>query len=340
MSIVFPFRLASVVVGLALILTGCASDTRRADAIAAIGNRAIIPNLDAAVTDLENLDRALTRFCDDQRPTTLIEAREAWLEAEQSWEAAELNTRFDSGRDAGTVASVDHSPNREAIDALLQSEQIIDTNSVRDEAEAGQRGLGAIEYLLFGRETASDRSCQLMEASSILALTASRELRDDWTSTYDGLAPFVDQLTSEMTEAEALGHIVDAIASTLDHQATAVSTARTGPPSDAIDPSLEEGEAGAGAVTYAAQLRGIEAWLKAGDESSLIELIRAMSADLARDIEFELARALSTLNREDRPLAEVVLAESDLDSWHDSVTRLSTLFGVDVASVLDLNVGS
>ena len=79
-----PLRLASVVVGLALILTGCVSDTRRADAIAAIGNRAIIPNLDAAVTDLENLDRALTRFCDDQRPTTLIEAREAWLEAEQS----------------------------------------------------------------------------------------------------------------------------------------------------------------------------------------------------------------------------------------------------------------
>ena len=329
-------RLALVAV-VCLGLASCSPTQDQGHVVAAIGNSAIIPNLDAAVTGFENLDAAVTVYCNEPGTETLIDAREAWVEAKSLWEPAQPNTFFDSGRDAQTVSKVDHDPaSSNDIEQLLESDVVIDSNYVADEATPAQRGLGTMEFLLFDREDSDERSCNLLEGASIVALGAVRELRDDWTNTYDGLAPFIDQYTEEKSDREALGDTIGAIAETLRRQTTFAASG-----SDLRPEMLEEGPAGAGAMTYLAQLQGIESWLIAGEETSLLELIRNESVDVAGEIEASLHGAFAILETMDEPLKRLAIDDPErLWLLHEHLDNLRVLFEGDVVNLLDLTGSS
>ena len=324
---------AIVCVGLA----SCSSVQHEGYVVAAIGNNAIIPNLDAAVTGFENLDAAVTFYCNEPSTKTLIDARKAWVEAKSLWEPAQPNTYFDSGREAQTVSKVDHDPaSPNDIEWLLDSDVVIDSNYVADEATPAQRGLGTMEFLLFDGEDGDERSCNLLEGASIVALGAVRELRDDWTNTYDGLAPFIDQYTEEKSDREALGDTIGAVAETLRRQTEFAASG-----TDLRPEMLEEGPAGAGAMTYLAQLQGIESWLTAGEETSLIELIRTQSVDVAIEIEATLHDAFAILETIDQPLTELAIDDSQrLWLLHEHLDNLRVLFETDVVNLLDLTASS
>jgi predicted lipoprotein len=332
-----------LLLGLAVILAACSGGPDQAEIVTAVADEAIVPNLVAAVSGLEALDLAIGEYCSSLDSVDLDTARGAWFDAKKLWEPAQPSTFFDPGNMLRTVSKVDYSPpSPEGIERLLSSDTPIDDSYVSGNAASTQRGLGAIEYLLFSGDAAlDDRRCSLAAGAASVALAEARLLAATWQETYDGAAPFRDRFIQEMTSREALGDVVGAIIETFKRQALFEIGAATGvsAPEPRLD-ALEEGAAGAGAATYIAQIEGVESWLNAGGDVSLLGLIRDRSPEVAAEIETEMAEAIGELESVDGPMAAVATEDPvSLRPLFDHLNRLLSLFEADVVSLLDVSIG-
>jgi predicted lipoprotein len=326
-------------VSICLAISACSTGPDQEAVVGSVAIGAIIPNLELAVGGMEELDRAVSEYCASPGPESLDASRKAWLEAKSLWEPAQPNTFFDPGDMLRTVSKVDYTPaSPEGVDRLLATDTVIDTAYVDNNAASTQRGLGAIEHLLFRSEDPDGRSCSLIIGATAVALESVVALRDGWTV---GPDPFVDEFTTEMTSRASLADLVGAIVETLKSQTLFEIGKSLGISAPEPEPgSIQEGDAGAGAATYLAQLDGIQSWLSAGGDDSLIELVRSRSPEVADEIEQELDGALSELKAIGKPMEDLAANDpSALTPLYDHLDRLRTLFEADVVSLLDLTLG-
>lgn len=335
-------KIKALTLAVALAMTsGCASSLDQALVVESVVTEAILPNLDTAFTAFDVLDDAVDRLCESPSAETLTVAREAWVRAKLAWEPAQPTTYFDPGGMLRTVSKVDYTPaSPEGVDRLLASDTVIDGDYVTNNAASTQRGLGAIEHLLFRSEDPPDeRECNLITAATEVAGDATEELREAWGDM--GQGGFTDEFVGEMTNRQALADIVGAALEVLTQQTILGLGKAIGISApDPVPDSIEEGEAGAGAAVYRAQLAGIESWLTAGEDTSFIELVRGRSDQVATDIEAELDAAFTELDAIEGSMEQLAMEDPDrLVPLYDHLDRLRTLLEADVVSLLDLTIG-
>lgn len=328
---------------LCLVLGACASGPMDADAVLSLTDEAIVPAFEQAASDASALAASVGALCGEPNDETLHDAQEAWHTAESSWEAAEAATLFGPGDMMRTLAKVDYEPvDTEGIDEWLASDTIIDADYVDKRAPATRRGLGSVEYLLFGGldiDTEA-RACDLAMAASSVIATETSNLLTAWTDSYEGAEPYRDTFV-EMPTDSAMADVILAIVDTLKRQSGFELGRALGV--TAIDPQVEavpEGPAGAGAERYRSQLEGIRSQLTAGGEESLLALLTARSEEVADRVESLLDEAMSELSTIDEPLADLIRDDPDrLKPLQATLADLVAVFEADVVSVLDITLG-
>ena len=133
-------------------VAACGSDAPdETETLISITDEVIVPHYEAAVGEMAELSAALAGLCAAPSDAALGAAREAWRSARTAWSRSEasgvgpVQDRRSTGLIAWPVVE------SERIDALLADNASVTADVVRNEISSTQRGLGAVEYLLFGR---------------------------------------------------------------------------------------------------------------------------------------------------------------------------------------------
>jgi len=327
-----------------LTVASCSTGPDQSEVVEQISNQAIVPVLETAAVDLGHLAEAMGSFCDVPGAGTHQEAKDKWIEADRSWEMAEAVASSGPASMLRTVALVDYEPVSAAgIDELLASETKVDVDYVANRVASSRRGLGAIEYVLFREtdEAAQEGPCALGRSASVVARTAADDLVGAWEVAFDSGPAYVETFTSGMDTQDAIADIVGSIVGVFKQQTLFELGAGLGVTSPEPQAhAIVEGGAGTGAARLEAQLAAIEQALTAGEDVSLLELIRSRSPDVADEIAGRLDSARSTVSSIDEPLSSVLASDPGvLEALLEDLTRLRVLFEADVVSALDITLG-
>jgi predicted lipoprotein len=337
-------RAVAVVVGSAVILSACSSGEPPTDeVVAALTDDALLPMLATASESTASLAEELEAFCGQPSPDGLDSLRAIWGEAQRSWKMVELVIYFGPAEMLRTLSMVHYLPvSQDGIDELLASDTVIDIDYIENRAASTQRGLGTIEFVLFGDPGADSqpRACALALAAAVVAADRTSELEGAWVVGQNGEA-YAEEFVSEMDVLDSMAEVVGAIVETFRRLSSRELGPALGITSAEPDLSaLTEGRSGAGAAAYLAQVEGIDTVLRAGGDTSLLNLIRARSPEVADHIESSLTLLKESLEAIDTPLVEMAQQRpEELTVVYELLAELHVLFEADVVSVLGITLG-
>ncbi len=122
-------------------------------AIASLTDGLILPRLRSVAEEISDAQAALYALCSDLNPETLADARTAWHEARAEWLRSQA-IWFGPVMDRRSRSLVDWAPvDSERIEKSLSKRETVTANDVREFLGTTQRGMGAIEYVVFGDDT-------------------------------------------------------------------------------------------------------------------------------------------------------------------------------------------
>ncbi len=329
---------------LALVLFACTSGPDEADVVDSITYDSLLPALGASTESAATLKEAVGQFCAAPTIAARESLAEAWAESKTAWGHAWLTTWFGPADMLRTVSRVDYQPiDEEAIEELLASPEPLDADYMMNQAASTQRGLGTIEYLVYGDDDPGDpRRCEMLAATVDVVASETDALEKAWSESFREGAPFADSFAGEsMPSNDALGELVSAIVETLKQQSLFQVGKAIGISAPEPDPeAIPEGAAGFAADFYRAQLESIQSMLEAGAPDSLGDLIEARSPEVMGRIEVDLDGAFAELERIDGPMREVATsAPDDLAPLFEHLSALLAAFESDVVSLLDITLG-
>jgi predicted lipoprotein len=308
-------------------------------------DEALVQSLGVSSAAAAELTVAVDGYCSNPGIESAAPAQEAWRRSKAAWHRAILTTWFGPAQMLRTVSRVDYEPvSEQGIAALLSSTETLDADYVLNRAASTERGLGTIEYLLFGsgHTAGSTRVCELLTATGAVVASETLALEEAWTRSYQEGAPFRQRFAGEgMVSDDAMADVVSAVVETLKQMSLLQLGKALGISSqEPLIDSIPEGAAGAGAASYQAQLEGIRSLLDAGGESSLGSLIAARSDAISSRIDEELAAGIAELAGIDAPLRQVATDDpARLQPLYDHLSELLRLFEADVVSLLDITLG-
>ena len=151
----------------------------RDEAVAVLTSGVIVPAFDDFVSRVGELGPAIDALCvapADQ--AALSAARDVWRAARRSWMATRA-LRFGPVMELRATSKIDFPVDPDKVSALVAGSDPLDPTSLSG-LGADQRGLGAVELLLFVDDDITARDCEMAASATALVLTASIEVSDAW----------------------------------------------------------------------------------------------------------------------------------------------------------------
>ena len=339
-----------------LLAAACGGDVTRREVLAELTDRVIIPRFEAAASWGAALDASAAALAAQPSGDNLEAARDAWRSARAAWsrtEASWFGPAMDR-RSESLVAYWLSKPNDpanqypEPIRRRLADDGAIDAAAVVEIFASTERGLHAVEYLLF--EPRGWILAQLADpasryASYLLALTAviadeTAALRDEWRGEYgDQFAGRGDRAISESLGLTELVRVSVFLTETIaDMQIGAAIAARGGEP----DPEAIPGGAGRHALEDIRQrLLGIqELYLGAPEGLGVSDLIAALSEQTDQRMRDAFADAQAALDDLQSPLKQTVADQTaELLAAHAAIVQLQRVMNTELVSLLGISVG-
>ena len=335
-------KVATLVLG-ALVIA-CASGTGEAEVVSSITNASLLPALEVSSRGAADLKAAAGEYCANPSTANRDALAEAWEVSKAAWGHAWLTTWFGPADMLRTVSRVDYQPiDEEAIEDLLASTEPLDADYMMNQAASTQRGLGAIEYLVYGEsDPGEERRCELLSATVEVVASEVEALEKAWSESHQGGAPFAESFAGEsMPSNDALGELVSAAVETLKQQSLYQVGKAIGISASEADPAaIPEGEAGLASDFYRAQLESIQSMLDAGAPDSLGDLVEARSPEVKARIDEHVEGAFAELDGIKGPMREIAAdAPDDLAPLYEHLSDLLSAFESDVVSLLDITLG-
>lgn len=154
-------------------------------------SKVVIPNYEQFADNATALNQAIETFATAPSEESLKAARNAWTAIRVSWEQTETFA-FGPAGSLGLDGAMDSWPvNQTDIDQILASSDPITPESVA-QLQDTERGMHAIEYLLFGTEANkalgdfSDREKQFLQALTQDLNTSAITMLDSWKTGVEG----------------------------------------------------------------------------------------------------------------------------------------------------------
>lgn len=124
----------------------------RQDVLASVTDELIVPRFQAVAVKMGEMRDALDTLCANPNPGNLVVARTAWRDARAPWLRSQAMW-FGPVMDRRSRTLVDWSPiDPERIEATLAKRESVSSADAREFLGSTQRGLGAIEYVIFGQD--------------------------------------------------------------------------------------------------------------------------------------------------------------------------------------------
>ncbi len=354
------FRL-TVLLAVLVGISGCRSTSKgpsTPDILLALTEDVIVPRFESVAMAMAQMEVHLQDLCNEPAADNLELARQSWNRARSTWMRAQA-LGFGPVMDRRSRSLVDWfpvDPNR--IEDLLVTRESVTAEDVREYLSATQRGLGAIEYVLFQDDSTvlafldQDNAlhCPYVLALADVAAVEMHEVLDAW------------QGTSEVSSSYAAKFTGTASASLLDTAAvaelvrTSVFLMRTitdmqlgkalGLDGNDPDPAAIPGGTGHYATSdLRDQVLGMQDIYLGHSETEgaglgLSTLIHDLSPDVDENLKKAFEEVLASLDNLEDPLQLSVVQDPEPGmEAYNNLKELQRIWNTEVVSLLGVSVG-
>lgn len=346
--------LALALIGAAAL--GCGGESAEQRVLEDLAYQVIVPRYELVAAELSALDESLTALCAGPSSEGLAAARGQWRSAREAWlrSAASWFGPVTERRSRGLIAWPVTEPER--IEALLESGRPLGPFEVRETLSSSQRGLGAIEYLIFDaaddggaldRLTASTPRCAFLVALGRVAADEAEAVRSRWSGD-DGEASYADVMTgaakvSITTEAAVADVVRTSIFQlrTLGDMQLGTALGITGAEPDPTLLGAGPGQAtAAGLHTQVLGMRDLYLGSGAGEDLGVSALVRDLGEDADERARAVFDAALAALEALEEPLPETIEADpAAARAAYDRLKELQRVIETEVVSLLGITIG-
>ena len=321
----------------------------RQDVLVSLTDALIVPRFQSVATETDQLRTALHDLCANPTPDTLATARTSWRNARAPWMRSQA-TWFGPVMERRSRSLVDWSPiDVERIDKLLAEKDAVAVFDVREFLPATTRGLGAIEYVIFGDDAATldvlasadSVHCQYLTALGDVAAAETAGLAADWAG-YAGYFNGTDSIA--LLDQQAIDELVSA-SIFLTRSITDMRLGKAlGVYGGVPDPSAIHAGAGhnAGADLRNQTLGMRDIYLGADDGAGLGigKLVAGVSPEANGRMVAAFEAVLTAIDGLEEPLpASVVSNPEPARTAHARLQELQRAWNTEVVSLLGVTVG-
>ena len=347
-------KLAALLLAVVLLLvvacgSGSPSDT---DVLTSITDEIAVPTFQAVARNMEHLDDTSHALCQSPDESSLENARQAWRDARASWMRSEA-LWFGPVMDRRSRSLLDWSPtNTDGIEELLTREGALTATEIAQTLASNQRGLGAIEYVLFDQESlasleSSPQSCAYLTALTTVARDEAGAILEAWVDGTDGTPAYKDYLTGRsniaLLPSDGVAEVVRTqfflIRDMVDMRLASALGLREG----GADPSAIPGTAADnGLKDLRHEILGMQGVYEGvGPEGlGISDLVLTLSEDTDQSMRDQFIAALVSIDTVQGPLL-VAIAErpNQVLEVHAKLSDLQRTLATEVVSLLSVSVG-
>lgn len=340
------------------LVIACSSEppASRQDVLTSVTDELIVPRFQAVAVRMGEMREALDTLCVNPNPETLDVARAAWRDARAPWLRSQAMW-FGPVMDRRSRTLVDWSPiDPERIEATLAKRESVSSADVREFFGSTQRGLGAIEYVIFGQddgvlsslEDSEGIRCQYLTALGNVVADETAAVVVEWTgdgSAGDGYAGYFKGTAGvALVEQQA----VDELVRTSVFLTRSVADMRLGKAlgidGGQPDPAAIPGAGGQNAVSdLRNQVLGMQdVYLGADTEAGLgvSDLVRGVSQEADDRMRAHFTATLAAIDELQEPLQSTMLENpGPARAAHQRVQELQRALNTEVVSLLGVTVG-
>ena len=195
-----PYALCALVVLAIACGTGESAPDENA-VLTSVTDLVVVPGYESLAEETQDLRMALEDLCALPSETSMSKAQQAWRDVRSPWMRSAA-TWFGPIMDRRSLGLMDWPlVEPERIEAMLENSPATTEDDVRDRLASTQRGLGAIEYLLFTGDAVEVLSgppstrCDYLTALGRVVEVEAAAVAEAWTSGADGSTPYKDFFT-------------------------------------------------------------------------------------------------------------------------------------------------
>ena len=342
----------------AVLASACAGATppSRQDVIASLTDDLIVPRFQAVAGEMGELRDALNTMCANPNADTLNGARTAWREARAPWLRSQ-SMWFGPVMDRRSRTLVDWSPiDPERIEATLAKRESVSANDVREFFGSTQRGLGAIEYVIFGDDAKilaalgdpTGIRCQYVTALGDVVADEMSGVLDDWMGDGSDGGGYAGYFKGTASVALVDQQAIDEVVRTSVFITRSINDMRLGKALGADggqpDPSAIPGAAGNNALAdLRNQALGMQdTYLGAGTERALgvSALVQGVSEDADERMRGHFSAVLEAIDGLREPLHTTLASDPEPARLaHQRMQELQRALNTEVVSLLGVTVG-
>jgi predicted lipoprotein len=321
-------------------------------------DQVIVPQFQSVASEMNDLKGSLDELCDDPSLENLENARDGWRSARASWMRSQAMS-FGPVMDRRSRSLVDWSPIDPArIEEILSERDSVTDEYVREFLSSPQRGLGAIEYVLFKNDKdvlelpgrTDSIHCQYLAALGDVASDEMNAVLLDWTGSEPEsvayAAKFNGTASNSLIGKAAISEVVRTTIF-LNRSITNMKLGKALGLSDGkTDPTAISGGAGQHAVAdirnQVLGMQDIYVGANTGDDAGLGlgALIRGLSSDSDQWVRASFTNALESIDKLEEPLQITIVQNPEpAQEAHESLMELQRVLNTEVVSLLGVSVG-
>lgn len=344
------FRLVAMAAIVALFVASCSSASDLSDAAEGVADTYLAPAYTDSGAWIAELGDLVLDLCED--PTgdaALRSAQDAWRSAESMWMQTSAGWFGPTTMDRAD-SDIGYQPTSgPGIEETLASDHVIDEHFVADSLPTTQKGLGALEYVLFVDIPLDERRCEFLAAVALNLAADSDALTDAWLVSWNGADAYVDQFRGvgamALEPRASLGLMASGIIELTKKLTLSQIGKVLGVTSPTPDPdAYPEGEAQYGLHALRDQIEGLRVAYGSGPGSfsgAVASRDEAIDTTIVDALEDALAHA-DELLAETGGTSFAVAVATDPEAMHELYDALAVVrrtFETDVVSLLDLTLG-
>lgn len=344
--------------GLVILLTvvvGCGSSAAdESEVLISLTDEVIVPGYEATTAASSGLRKALEGLCASPTDDSLSTAQQAWRDAraplmrsEASWFGPVTDRRSE-----GLIAWPQ--TDSERIEAMLVNNPATTEDDVRNGLASTQRGLGAIEYLLFAPdslELLSDSSsvrCQFLIALGQVVESETSGILADWKG--DGNVDqghggfFTGRSSIALVEGQAIAEVVRTqvflIRTLVVMRLAAALGLREGGPDLSAIPGGNGYNALEDLRNEVLGMRDMYIGPEEDDGMGISDLVQDLSTETDERMRQHFTSSVEAIDAVGMPLRKAVSQRPEqVQAVHDRLRELQVTLNTEVVSLLDVSVG-
>ena len=328
-------------------------EVSRRDVLTSLTGRVIVPRYRQASDATAAMADSVNALCAAPGGASLETARTAWRGARTAWITTEA-FRFGPAMDRRSVSLVDWWPvSVERIDGVVTDGQPVTAETVRQFMPSTQRGMSAMEHLLFGDGSGAlagpggAMRCGYLAALATVAHEEVDGVRRDWEGDGEspGYAGFFDgSASSSLHPREGEAEVVRSLVFMVRTIANMRLGATLGVDTQADPSAIPSGEAGHSREDLRHQLRGISEMYQGADGDpdalGISHLVRQLSPEVDSRMAGAIEACRDAVEVFDDSLESAIASDPEVvRTVYDRFKELQRVLNTEVVSLLGVSVG-